>query len=72
MVTNFQENPKSYDYLFFSVASCSVSRGGFRGGVAHLASHEPPFLESFQQLLEPAAEAMEYLLTLNVRLKYDL
>ena len=35
-------------------------------------SHEPPFLEGFQQLLEHAEAMEEYVLTLDVRLKYDL
>ena len=45
-----------------------------RGGLPSV-TRAPLFLEGFQQLLEPAAEAMEYLeylLTLDVRLKYDL
>ena len=29
--------------------------GADLGGGAHLVLHEPPFLEGFQQLLEPAA-----------------
>ena len=42
--------------------------GGGGGDSRHTS---PPFLGGFQQLLEPA-EAMEYLLTLDVRLKFDL
>ena len=45
---------------------------GEGGGGLTWCHTSPPFLEGFQQVLEPAAEAMEYLLALNVRLKYDI
>ena len=44
--------------------------GADLGGLTYCHT-SPPFLEGFQQLLEHA-EAMEYLLTLDVQLIFDL